>query len=279
MKGFAALSDAQTPNPRMIEGEYVTGTAVDGKQGHFIEVEGISHTFGDGVQALANVSFTISAGAFVAVVGASGVGKSTLLRILAGLLLPSSGRVLLAGRPPPHPDFPVGVVFQRYNLMPWRTVHDNIRLPLELQGHRRGEAELPVNQLISLVGLSGFENSYPAQLSGGMAQRVALARALVHRPAFLLLDEPFGALDALTRERMGQELLRIWQALPVTVFMVTHSIPEAVFLADEVLVMNGRPGTVTSRVPVRLPRPRRLQEEAGPVFQECVAAIRQAIHE
>jgi NitT/TauT family transport system ATP-binding protein len=108
---------------------------------------------------------------------------------------------------------------------------------------------------------------------------VALARALVHRPAFLLLDEPFGALDALTRERMGQELLRIWQALPVTVFMVTHSIPEAVFLADEVLVMNGRPGTVTSRVPVRLPRPRRLQEEAGPVFQECVAAIRQAIHE
>jgi NitT/TauT family transport system ATP-binding protein len=231
------------------------------------------------VQALSDVSLTIEAGAFVAVVGVSGVGKSTLLRILAGLLAPSSGRVSLAGQPPPHPDFPVGVVFQRYNLMPWRTVHDNVRLPLELQGCRPAEAEATVNEMISLVGLAGFENSYPAQLSGGMAQRVALARALVHRPAFLLLDEPFGALDALTRERMGQELLRIWQALPVTVFMVTHSIPEAVFLGDEVLVMNGRPGTITDRVPVPLPRPRLLGVEASPVFQECVAAVRQAIQE
>jgi NitT/TauT family transport system ATP-binding protein len=245
----------------------------------FIEVEGVSHTFGDGVQALAEVSLTIEAGAFVAVVGVSGVGKSTLLRILAGLLAPSSGRVALAGQPPPHPDYPVGVVFQRYNLMPWRTVHDNVRLPLELQGCRPGEAEKNVNELINLVGLAGFENSYPAQLSGGMAQRVALARALVHRPAFLLLDEPFGALDALTRERMGQELLRIWQALPVTVFMVTHSIPEAVFLADEVLVMNGRPGTITDRVPVPLPRPRPPGVDSGPIFQACVTAVRQAIQE
>lgn len=250
-----------------------------GKQSPFLQVAGVSHTFNDGVQALADVSLSIEAGAFVAVVGASGVGKSTLLRILAGLLAPSSGCVSLAGQAPPHPDYPVGVVFQRYNLMPWRTVHDNIRLPLELQGRHRNAAESAVNELIHLVGLAGSEHSYPAQLSGGMAQRVALARALVHRPAFLLLDEPFGALDALTRERMGQELLRIWQALPVTVFMVTHSIPEAVFLADEVLVMNGRPGTVTARVPVPLARPRRLQLEASAIFQQCVTAVRQAIQE
>jgi NitT/TauT family transport system ATP-binding protein len=254
-------------------------TLVNGKQSHFIEVEGLSHTFSDGVQALADVSLTIVAGAFVSVVGTSGVGKSTLLRILAGLLRPSSGRVSVAGQTPPHPDYPIGVVFQRYNLMPWRTVHDNVRLPLELNGRHSDEVESSVRELIRLVGLSGFEKSYPAQLSGGMAQRVALARALVHRPAFLLLDEPFGALDALTRERMGQELLRIWQALPVTVFMVTHSIPEAVFLADEVLVMNGRPGTVTGRVPVPLPRPRRLEVEVNPIFQQCVTAVRQAIQE
>jgi NitT/TauT family transport system ATP-binding protein len=254
-------------------------TLVNGKQSQFIEVEGLSHTFSDGVQALADVSLTIVAGAFVSVVGTSGVGKSTLLRILAGLLRPSSGRVSVAGQTPPHPDYPIGVVFQRYNLMPWRTVHDNVRLPLELNGRHSDEVESSVRELIRLVGLSGFEKSYPAQLSGGMAQRVALARALVHRPAFLLLDEPFGALDALTRERMGQELLRIWQALPVTVFMVTHSIPEAVFLADEVLVMNGRPGTVTGRVPVPLPRPRRLEVEVSPIFQQCVTAVRQAIQE
>jgi NitT/TauT family transport system ATP-binding protein len=251
----------------------------NGKQSPFIEVDGVSHTFSDGVQALADVSLTIDAGAFVSVVGTSGVGKSTLLRILAGLLTPSSGRVCVADQTPPHPAYPIGVVFQRYNLMPWRTVHDNVRLPLEIDGRRHVEVESSVRELIGLVGLSGFEKSYPAQLSGGMAQRVALARALVHRPAFLLLDEPFGALDALTRERMGQELLRIWQALPVTVFMVTHSIPEAVFLADEVLVMNGRPGTVTGRVPVPLPRPRRLEVEVSPIFQQCVTAVRQAIQE
>jgi NitT/TauT family transport system ATP-binding protein len=161
--------------------------------------------------------------------------------------------------------------------MPWRTVGDNIRLPLELTGVSRKEAEGRVQELIKLVGLAGFEQSYPAQLSGGMAQRVALARALVHRPSLLLLDEPFGALDALTRERMSGELLRIWHAMPVTVFMVTHSIPEAVFLADEVLVMDGRPGGIASRVPVDLPRPRQTAMQGSGEFHDIAAAVRAGI--
>ena len=243
----------------------------------FLQAHHVSHTFPDGLAAIADISLTVHKGAFVALVGSSGVGKSTLLRALAGLLEPTGGEVLLSGRPPREADIPIGIVFQRDNLMPWRTVVDNIRLPLELNGLSRGETRQRVAEMIDLVGLSGFEDSYPSQLSGGMAQRVAIARALVHRPALLLLDEPFGALDALTRERMGQELLRIWNALPVTVFMVTHSIPEAVLLADEVLVMTGRPGTIGVRVPVVLPRPRHLELQGTKDFQECAAAVRAAI--
>lgn len=243
----------------------------------FVSVEGVSHTFADGVAAIAEVSLTLPTGAFVTLVGPSGVGKSTLLRILGGLLSPSQGQVTMnAGGPGLH-DEPIGIVFQKDNLMPWRTVMDNIRLPLELAGQDRGAAADRVIEMIELVGLTGFEGSYPGQLSGGMAQRVALARALVHQPKLLLLDEPFGALDALTRERMSTELLRIWQAMPVTVFMVTHSIPEAVFLADEVLVMTGRPGTITDRVWVDLPRPRLLEMQSSPIFHACSAAVRRAI--
>jgi NitT/TauT family transport system ATP-binding protein len=243
----------------------------------FLHARQVSHTFPDGLSAIMDISMTVHTGAFVALVGSSGVGKSTLLRVLAGLLTPTEGEVLLKGHPPRAANVPIGIVFQRDNLMPWRTVVDNIQLPLELDGRNRGETEGRVVEMIDLVGLSGFENSYPSQLSGGMAQRVAIARALVHRPALLLLDEPFGSLDALTRERMGQELLRIWNALPVTVFMVTHSIPEAVLLADEVLVMTGRPGTIDRRVPVKLPRPRHLALQGTSAFQECAAAVRAAI--
>lgn len=256
-------------------GSPITNAA--GRRQPLLQVSRVSHTFPDGLAAITEISLTIYPGAFVALVGSSGVGKSTLLRILGGLLQPTDGQVEMGSDSPAGKAEPIGIVFQRDNLMPWRSVQDNVRLPLELHGVGRVETRARVQQMIDLVGLNGFEESYPAQLSGGMAQRVALARALVHRPTLLLLDEPFGALDALTRERMGQELLRIWNAMPVTVFMVTHSIHEAVLLSDEVLVMSGRPGTITTRVPIELPRPRHLELQATAQFQECSAAIRTAI--
>lgn len=240
----------------------------------FLEARNISHVYPDGVRAIEEISLSLAPGSFTALVGPSGVGKSTLLRILGGLLQPARGVVTLNGSPPALSREPIGIVFQHENLMPWRTAYDNVRLPLELQNVREPER---VQSMLELVGLDGFAHSYPSQLSGGMAQRVALARALIHKPDLLLLDEPFGALDALTRERMGQELLRIWQALPVTVFMVTHSISEAVLLADEVLVMTGYPGRITDRLGVSLPRPRDLTLEATPTFQELVLTVRAAI--
>jgi NitT/TauT family transport system ATP-binding protein len=239
----------------------------------FIHVDSVNHTFPDGVAAIDNVSMSIEAGDFVALVGSSGVGKSTLLRILGRLLTPTKGEVQQNGRS----DVPIGIVFQKDNLMPWRTVFDNIYLPLELQGVSISLANARVNDMIDLVGLTGFEQSYPSQLSGGMAQRVAIARALIHEPVLLLLDEPFGALDALTRERMGQELLRIWEAMPVTVFLVTHSIPEAVLLADKVLVMTGHPGTISADLPITLPRPRQLEMQGTAEFQTIAAAVRAEI--
>lgn len=244
----------------------------------FLTLRDVGVTFPDGQEeVLAGVSFDVAAGAFVALVGTSGVGKSTLLRVIGGLLPPTSGVVLLEGGPPTESAEPVGVVFQRDNLMPWRTVVENINLPLEINPPAGGNAH--VNEVLELVGLAGYGQSYPAQLSGGMAQRVAIARALIQRPELLLLDEPFGALDALTRERMAQELLRIWEAMPVTVIMVTHSIGEAVLLADEVLVMNGRPATITDRIAINLPRPRTWELQATAAFQAGAAAVRAAIRE
>ncbi len=251
----------------------------------FLTADNVNYIFEDGpLHVLADVSLSIQAGAFVALAGPSGVGKSTLLRLLAGLLRPSSGQITIAGHPAYHTPEPIGLVFQKDNLMPWRTVAENARLPLELQGESGPEVKRRVQKILDLVGLTGFEQNYPAQLSGGMAQRVALARALIHAPNLLLLDEPFGALDALTRERMGQELLRIWQAMPVTVIMVTHSITEAVFLADEVMVMggdpgNGRPAAITQRIPIQLPRPRQFEMQASAEFQKHAAAIRAAIQQ
>ncbi|MDX1686993.1 MAG: ABC transporter ATP-binding protein [Candidatus Promineifilaceae bacterium] len=240
----------------------------------FLHVEEVNHVFPDGVHALADISLSIPAGSFTVLVGPSGVGKSTLLRILGGLLQPTAGRVRLKGYSPHKAREPIGIVFQQENLMPWRTAYENVRLPLEITGKKAPDR---VTDLLQLVGLQGFEQSYPAQLSGGMAQRVALARALVHEPDLLLMDEPFGALDALTRERMGQELLRIWRAMPVTVFMVTHSISEAVLLADDVLVMTDHPGRITGRVTVDLPRPRELSMQSTAAFHECAGAVRAAI--
>jgi NitT/TauT family transport system ATP-binding protein len=205
-----------------------------------------------GLQALAEVSFKVAPREFLTVLGPSGSGKSTLLRILAGLLPPTSGSFLFSSGGAPR----IGMVFQQSNLMPWRTVMENITLPLELQGADSRTAARKAQELIELVGLQGFEKNWPRDLSGGMAQRVAIARALIHDPDILLLDEPFGSLDALTRERMWSELLRIWQARWKTVIMVTHSISEALFLSDRVLVLTPRPGKVKLDLKVDLPRPR-----------------------
>ncbi len=205
-----------------------------------------------GLHALGSVTFSVCPREFVCVLGPSGSGKSTLLRILAGLIPPTGGDVLFEGHKQPR----IGFVFQQANLMPWRSVRENITLPLELEGAPAEIASQKAQEMIELVGLVGFETSLPRELSGGMAQRVALARALIHDPDILLLDEPFGSLDALTRERMWTELSRIWQARQKTVIMVTHSIGEALFLADRVLVMTARPGKIKLDLLVDLPRPR-----------------------
>jgi NitT/TauT family transport system ATP-binding protein len=226
-----------------------------------LAAEQISHTYpgpNGGVQALDNVTLRLPRESFVCLVGPSGCGKSTLLRILAGLLKPSSGRALLDGQPITHPQRRIGIVFQKANLMPWRTVYSNLTLPLELAGLPADERERRAQDMLELTGLDGFADAYPASLSGGMAQRVAIGRALIHYPKVLLLDEPFGSLDALTREQMSEELLHIWATYRKTVLMVTHSIPEAVLLADRVLVMSPRPGRLVDDVNIPLPRPRSL---------------------
>jgi NitT/TauT family transport system ATP-binding protein len=233
--------------------------------------------FPDGLHALEHVSFQVQRQEFVCLVGPSGCGKTTLLRLLGGLLPPTTGQVLFEGRPLTHPRRRIGVVFQKANLMPWRTVLANVTLPLELQGVGAAEAHRRARDLIELVGLKGFEHALPRGLSGGMEQRVAIARVLIHNPDVLLLDEPFGALDALTREQMGAELLRIWEAHKTTVVMVTHSIPEALLLADRVLVFSPRPGQIRDSLDVPLPRPRRMDMEYGPEFGALAAQVRQAI--
>jgi NitT/TauT family transport system ATP-binding protein len=217
-----------------------------------------------GVAALERISFAIDEGAFVAVVGPSGCGKSTLLKILAGLLAPSGGNASLRGTAIQGPRRDIGVVFQAPVLFPWRTVLDNVLLPIDVQGLGR-DRFLPVAMdLLALVGLREFERRYPWELSGGMQQRVAITRALVHDPAMLLMDEPFGALDAMTREHMNLELQRIW----------IHSIPEAVFLADRVLVMTPRPGRIVDDLAIKLPRPRSLDLMTTPEFGAYTRHIR-----
>lgn len=224
---------------------------------------------------LANLSFQVQPGEFVCVLGPSGCGKSSLLRTLAGLLPPTAGEIRLYGTPVNAPRREVGLVFQHANLMPWRTVRENIALPLQITP--RSEAVARVEALIDLMGLRGFENAFPHQLSGGMAQRVALARAWVHDPQILLLDEPFGALDALTREQMAIELLQIWQARRKTIVMVTHDIVEAIFLAERVLVLSARPAHLCLDLPIPLPHPRLLEIRHTPTFQQIAGQVRSAI--
>ena len=226
-----------------------------------------------GLHALGAVDFAICAREFVCVLGPSGSGKSTLLRILAGLIPPTTGEVRFEGHTSPR----IGFVFQQANLMPWRSVLANITLPLEVEKVPTDEARQRAQEMIELVGLNGFETALPRELSGGMAQRVALARALVHDPDILLLDEPFGSLDALTRERMWTELSRIWYARQKTVIMVTHSIGEALFLADRVLVMSARPGKIKLDLQVDLPRPREEEVRYTPHFGDMARKLKEAI--
>ncbi|MDX2078312.1 MAG: ABC transporter ATP-binding protein [bacterium] len=227
--------------------------------------------------ALGAISMTIKRGEFVAIVGTSGCGKSTLIRVLAGLQAPTEGVALLDDEPITRPSAKVGVMFQAANLLPWRTVIENIALPLELEGMKKTDRHNLARELLPLLGLEGFDNARPSALSGGMAQRVALGRVLIQRPEVLLLDEPFGALDALTREKMSLDLLGMWARDQQTTLMVTHSISEAVLLADRVLVFSRRPGRIIAEVPVLMPRPRRAEFLYDPHFTELTRQVRHAI--
>jgi NitT/TauT family transport system ATP-binding protein len=225
------------------------------------------------VKALENVAFAVRAEEFVTVVGPSGCGKTTVLKILAGLVPPTSGAVEIFGAPVHGPVDGVGMVFQAPVLLKWRTVLDNVLLPIEiLHLDRRAYVER-ARHLLALAGIAEFAGRYPRELSGGMQQRVAICRALVHDPRLLLMDEPFGALDALTRDQMNLELLRIWSESRKTSILITHSIPEAVFLADRVIVMTPRPGRVAELIAVDLPRPRAAATRLDPRFTALVERI------
>jgi NitT/TauT family transport system ATP-binding protein len=241
-----------------------------------IEVRNLTKTYAsqDGpIQALSDLSFAIADAEFVTIVGHSGCGKSTLLKIIAGLLPPTSGVVKVRGRTVTAPLSDVGMVFQRPVLLKWRTILDNVMLPIEMLHLPRGEGAKHALDLLKLAGLIDFRHHYPAQLSGGMQQRAAICRALVHDPSLLLMDEPFGALDLMTREEMNFELLRIWSERRKTTVLVTHSISEAVLLADRVIVMTPRPGMVAEVMDVGLPRPRLPETKLDPRFVECVRTI------
>ena len=246
-----------------------------------IEVSRLSHVYAGsegGVPALQDISMSVEAGKFVVIVGPSGCGKTSLLMMLAGLRHQSEGTILCDGRPIAQPDpSRVGVVFQEASLFPWLTALDNTEFPLALRGGPREERRRRAEQMLSLVGLEGFGARYPHELSGGMKQRVSIARGLVQNPPVLLMDEPFAALDEQTRMTMGHELLRIWSQTRKTVVFITHSLTEAVYLADEVLVMSPRPGRIIDRVPITLPRPRTYEMMATDTFGQLRERIWQQI--
>jgi len=232
---------------------------------------------GTTVTALEDVTLDIARDEFVTVVGASGCGKSTLLRVVGGLVTPSDGRVFRDDRPVHGPSRDVGIVFQSPVLLPWRSALDNVLFSVDIMGRPVAPHRAEAARLLELVGLRGFEQSLPRELSGGMQQRVAICRALIHDPPLLLMDEPFGALDAMTREELGLELLRVWSERRKTVVFVTHSIAEAILLADRVVVMTPRPGRVVTTVNIALPRPRTLEMELSEEFGGYVKLVRDAI--
>ena len=244
-----------------------------------IKLDNVTQTFtaadGSSVTALNNVSLTLQKHEFVAVIGPSGCGKSTILRLVAGLLKPTSGRVEIYGMPVTEPRDEIGVVFQKPTLLPWLSILDNVTFPMR---HKYGRVDARETartlELLELVGLQDFIKRQPLELSGGMQQRAAIARSLLHDPDILLMDEPFSALDALTRDEMSFELLRIWTERPKTVVFVTHSIPEAVLLADRIVVMSARPARVSEIIDVPLPRPRSLETLSDPRFHQLANDIR-----
>ena len=243
-----------------------------------IEIRDLSMTYpaasGKPVRALDGINFDVTSGEFVSLVGPSGCGKSTLLKIIAGLYRPTSGVASIAGRPIAGPSRDIGMVFQGPVLLPWRTVLQNVMLPVEVQHLDRVAFHERTQALLATMGLEDFHDYYPYQLSGGMQQRVSIARALIQNPAILLMDEPFGALDAMTREGMNLELLRIWSGTGKTVIFVTHSIIEAVFLSSRVVVMSSRPGRVLDVIDVDLPMPRTLDVMGAPEFGRLAVHIR-----
>lgn len=247
-----------------------------------ISLEGVTKRFitraGDSVLALDKVALDIGRDQFVTLVGPSGCGKSTLLKIVSGIIPPTEGRVRLGGEVLERPSRKIGMVFQRPVLLPWRSVLDNVLFPIEMLGWPVARYREEALRLIQLVGLQGFEKALPNELSGGMQQRVSICRALIYDPQVLMMDEPFGALDAMTREDLSVELLRIWTERKKTVLFVTHSINESVLLADRVIIMTARPGRVVMDLPVDLPRPRTLETERTPEFQNLVHTVRTAIY-
>lgn len=229
-------------------------------------------------EALRGINFQVHRREFVCVIGPSGCGKSTLIRILAGLEKHSDGDVLLDGKPVNGPGRDRGMVFQGYSLFPWLTVKENVMFGPEMSGHTRSTADNQARQWLDLVGLTKFADSYPHQLSGGMRQRVAIARALVNEPRILLMDEPFGALDAQTRAKMQHHLLDIWKNLDITILFITHDLDEAVYLADRILVLKPHPGEVQEVIEVPVPRPRSPGQFNGPEFRATKARIEALIH-
>ncbi len=245
-----------------------------------VEARNVSMTYRSGrriTEALRDVSFSVSEREFVTLIGPSGCGKTTVLKIIADTVKPTAGEVVVMGGTPSEArkKRQIGFVFQDPALLGWRTVIANIMLPLEVMG--RPEEEPYARELLELVGLMGFENHYPDELSGGMQQRASIARALSFNPSYLLMDEPFGALDLITRERMGQELLRIWEKTKKTVLFVTHSIEEAVMLSDKILVMSARPATVLAGVEVNLPRPRDPHIHENQEFLRLTSELREML--
>ena len=248
-----------------------------------VRISGLDKTFTRGGQvvttALSGIELEIRQGEFVSLIGPSGCGKSTLLRLIGDLTQPSDGSVSVNDKPAGKAriDRDYGIVFQSPVLFDWRTVEENVRLPLELQGIPRAERDRRVDEMLALVELTDFKRHHPYQLSGGMQQRVAIARALTFSPSLLLMDEPFGALDEMTRERMNSEVLSIWERTGITVVFVTHSIPEAVFLSSRVVVMSPRPGRITRTVDVDLPRPRSVESREQRRYFELITEVREAL--